>query len=178
MACCRTGRCRDKLYLSLEDFREPPSKKMVRKEAGLTPGLWNTLRADVFRYRGSTAWSAFLDAWLHEPGFRFTWYLRKVSFYGKRKRSLYLLPYLYNRILLNHYRFRYGFDISPTTTIGPGLYLGHFGGIVISPFAVLGSNVNVAKGATIGRPAAALVWARQCSKTASGSESMLPWWAR
>lgn len=52
--------------------------------------------------------------------------------------------------MLNHYRFRYGFDISPTTSIGPGLYLGHFGGVVISPFAVLGSNVNIAQGVTIG----------------------------
>jgi serine O-acetyltransferase len=34
--------------------------------------------------------------------------------------------------------------------IGPGLYLGHFGGVVVSPFAVLGSNVNIAQGVTIG----------------------------
>ena len=52
--------------------------------------------------------------------------------------------------MLNRYRFRYGFDISPTTRIGPGLYIGHFGGIVISPHAVLGANVNLAQGVTIG----------------------------
>jgi len=51
---------------------------------------------------------------------------------------------------LNHYRFRYGLDISPTTQIGPGLYIGHFGGVVISPHAVLGANVNVNQGVTIG----------------------------
>ena len=116
----------------------------------MTPGLWRVLRADVYRYRGDTSVRAFLYAWLREPGFRFTWYLRKVTYYSKRKRGLGLFPYLYNRALLNHYRFRYGFDISPATSIGPGLYLGHFGGIVISPYAVLGSNVNVTKGATIG----------------------------
>jgi len=45
---------------------------------------------------------------------------------------------------------KYGFDISPTTSIGPGLYIGHFGGVVISPYAVLGSNINIAQGVTIG----------------------------
>lgn len=113
-------------------------------------GLWGTLCADVFRYRGSCSRRAFLNAWLREPGFRFTWYLRKVSFYQRHKRGLGLFAYVYHRILLNHYRFRYGFDISPTTSIGPGLYLGHFSGVVISPYAVVGANVNIAKGATIG----------------------------
>jgi serine O-acetyltransferase len=112
--------------------------------------LWQTLRADVYRYRGQADWRAFLSAYLREPGFRFTYYLRKVAFYSKRKKTWGIFGYIYNRILLNHYRFRYGFDISPTTSIGPGLYLGHFGGIVISPYATIGSNVNITKGATIG----------------------------
>ncbi len=30
------------------------------------------------------------------------------------------------------------------------MYIGHFGGVVISPYAVLGSNVNIAQGVTIG----------------------------
>ena len=113
-------------------------------------GLLGTLRADGYRYRGATDAKVLMQVWFREPGFRFTWYLRKVSFYAQRKRGLALLPYLYHRVLLNHYRFRYGFDISPITRIGPGFYLGHFGGVVISPFAVIGANVNVAKGATIG----------------------------
>lgn len=112
--------------------------------------LWRTLRADVHRYRGASDAKVLAECWFREPGFRFTWYLRKVSFYAQSKRGLGFLPYLYHRVLLNHYRFRYGFDISPTTQIGPGFYLGHFGGVVISPFAVIGANVNVAKGATIG----------------------------
>ena len=112
--------------------------------------LWRTLRQDVYRYRGRSDASAFFSAWLREPGFRFTWYLRKVAFYAPRKRGFGLLPYLYHRILLNHYRFRYGFDISPATELSPGFFIGHFGGVVISPFARLGRNVNVAQGVTIG----------------------------
>ncbi len=116
----------------------------------LNPALWRTLRADLHRYGRGTDRRAVLHALLREPGFRFTWYLRKVAYYSTRKRSVYLFAYLYNRFMLNHCKFRYGFDISPKTDIGPGFYLGHFGGVVISPYAALGANVNVAKGVTIG----------------------------
>jgi serine O-acetyltransferase len=116
----------------------------------MTSVLWRTIHADVYRYRQNTGRGAVISAYLHEPGFRFTYYLRKVRFYSSRKKSLLVLAYLYNRILYHHYRFKYGFDISPTTSIGPGLYIGHFGGVVISPYAVLGENVNIAQGVTIG----------------------------
>jgi serine O-acetyltransferase len=116
----------------------------------LALSLWQILRADVYRYRGKADTRAFVSSYLHDPGFRFTYYLRKVSFYSSRKKSLAIFNYIYNRILLHHYRFKYGFDISPTTSIGPGLYIGHFGGVVISPYAVLGSNINIAQGVTIG----------------------------
>lgn len=112
--------------------------------------LWHTLRADLYRYRGQADMHALLSAYLREPGFRFTYYLRKVAFYSKKKKSYGIFAYFYNRLQLNHYRFRYGFDISPTTSIGPGLYIGHFGGVVISPHAILGSNINIAQGVTIG----------------------------
>jgi serine O-acetyltransferase len=115
------------------------------------PGsLWQMLRSDVYRYRASADWHAFLSAYLEDPGFRFTWYLRKVTFYSANKASWRFPAYLYNRLLLNHHRLKYGFDISPTTKIGPGLYLGHFGGVVISPYAILGENINIAHGVTIG----------------------------
>ncbi len=112
--------------------------------------LWEILRADLYRYRGEWSKRAFLSAYLHEPGFRFTYYLRKVNFYSSKKKSFSLFAYIYNRIQLDRYRLKYGFDISPRTDIGPGLYIGHFGGVVISPYAVFGSNINISQGVTIG----------------------------
>ena len=70
------------------------------------------LRADAYRYCGRSDWRAILEAYLRHPGFRFTYYLRKVSFYSRRKRSLGIFPYVYHRLWLHRYRFRYGFDIS------------------------------------------------------------------
>lgn len=112
--------------------------------------LWQILQADVYRYRGSADKRAVISAYLRDPGFRFTYYLRRVAHYSKKKKSIFVFNYIYNRIMFHHYRFKYGFDISPTTSIGPGLYIGHFGGVVISPDAVLGSNINIAQGVTIG----------------------------
>jgi serine O-acetyltransferase len=112
--------------------------------------LWQTLRADVYRYCGKADARAFVTSYLRDPGFRFTYYLRKVAYYSTRKKSIFIFNYIYNRMRFHHYRFKYGFDISPTTSIGPGLYIGHFGGVVISPHAILGSNINIAQGVTIG----------------------------
>lgn len=104
----------------------------------------------MYRYRGQADRSAFVSAYWSEPGFRFTYYLRKVAYYRDKRKSLGVFAYLYNRAMLHRYRFKYGFDISPSASIGPGFYLGHFGGVVISPYAVIGSNVNIAQGVTIG----------------------------
>lgn len=112
--------------------------------------LRQTLKADLFRYRGAADAKSFRSAYLHDPGFRFTYYLRKVAHYSAKKRSAGVFAYLYYRNRYNHYRFKYGFDISPMTKIGRGLYIGHFGGVVISPYAVLGANINIAQGVTIG----------------------------
>ncbi|MEO6922399.1 MAG: serine acetyltransferase [Bryocella sp.] len=116
----------------------------------LRESLQHLLRADAYRYTGSADNSAIRAAYRQYPGYRFSYHLRKVAAYAHRKRSLFIVVYAYHRFWLNRYRFRYGFDISPTTSIGPGLYLGHFGGVVISPYAVLGSNINIAQGVTIG----------------------------
>ena len=122
----------------------------MEEDTTLYNSIRHILKADLYRYRGRSGILAFLSAYVREPGFRFTYYLRKVAYYGQKKKSLGIFSYFYNRILLNHYRFHYGFDISPNTVIGPGLYLGHFSGVVISPHAVLGKNINIAHGVTIG----------------------------
>ena len=132
------------------DSQRHSNRKSEVEETPLTPTLRETLRADLYRYEGATDSRAFVSAYLHQPGFRFAYHMRKVAFYSTKKTSVGIFGYLYNRLLYHHCRFRYGFDISPATSIGPGLYIGHFGGVVISPHAVLGANINIAQGVTIG----------------------------
>ena len=53
-------------------------------------------------------------------------------------------------MLLRHYKYKYGYEIHPSTDIAPGFYIGHFGGIVINQKATIGYNVNISQGVTIG----------------------------
>ena len=80
------------------------------------------------------------------PGFRFTFFMRICSYLKYRKSILYMPFYM----LLRHYKYKYGYEIHPSTDIAPGFYIGHFGGIVINQKATIGYNVNISQGVTIG----------------------------
>jgi len=43
-----------------------------------------------------------------------------------------------------------GVSLPPQAQIGPGLYIGHFGQIIVNGEAVLGANCNLSQGVTIG----------------------------
>ncbi|HEV7716465.1 MAG TPA: hypothetical protein VGO53_12785, partial [Steroidobacteraceae bacterium] len=60
-------------------------------------------------------------------------------------------PGLLVKMVLHHYSIRYGICISRHAHIGSGLYIGHFGGIVVHPYAVIGNNCNLSQGVTIGQ---------------------------
>lgn len=55
------------------------------------------------------------------------------------------------KIILRRYRLKYGLEISPTSKIGKGLYLGHAFNITINGHSVIGDNCNIHKGVVIGR---------------------------
>jgi serine O-acetyltransferase len=43
-----------------------------------------------------------------------------------------------------------GIYISPDNRIGPGLYIGHFGQIILHPDVTMGENCNLSQGVTLG----------------------------
>lgn len=45
----------------------------------------------------------------------------------------------------------YGIQIPSETRIGKGFYIGHYGTIVVNGAAVIGDNVNISHGVTIGQ---------------------------
>jgi len=47
-------------------------------------------------------------------------------------------------------KMAWGIEIPRAAMIGPGLYIGHFGGIIVSSAAVIGENCNISHGVTIG----------------------------
>ena len=102
------------------------------------------IEKDLYRYLESLSSKSKMKAWFI-PGFRFTFFFRKVS--GERN---FLLNIIY-RFLHREYSILYGIQIPRTTCIGHGLYIGHFGNIVINGNAVIGNNCNIAQGVTIGQ---------------------------
>ncbi|HEY0090922.1 MAG TPA: serine acetyltransferase [Flavobacterium sp.] len=80
------------------------------------------------------------------PGLKYMTIFRITQHYRYRNRMIFYFSYLWLRGL----KYKYGYDISYRTTIGKGLYIGHFGGITIHGDAVIGENCNISQGITIG----------------------------
>jgi serine O-acetyltransferase len=110
--------------------------------------LKDYLRADLYRYNGAKATCYFLKALSPSlpPAFRYTYLLRHASVFPKNS----IRGILY-RILLRHYSYKYGFQIQPNTKIGKGLYIGHWGPVVINGKAELGDNCTLAHIVSIGQ---------------------------
>jgi serine O-acetyltransferase len=108
------------------------------------------IRADLYRYQGANGIRGFIDKYLHKPSFRYVFWMRLSAYlYGRKK---FLLPFY---IISNWWRCRleikYGISIPFNTQIGHGLFIGHFGGIVVNENAIIGRNCNLSHGVTIGQ---------------------------
>lgn len=80
------------------------------------------------------------------PNLHYLYILRKCQQYPKKS-----LKGIFWRWILRKHQIKYGFQIYPETQIGEGLYLGHWGALVINPKAKIGRNCNIAQGVTIGQ---------------------------
>lgn len=107
--------------------------------------------ADAFRYvgdYGQVKRSEVLPYYLRHPQYRYVYWMR-VAQYTYGRKWLVLLR-IWASLRLQHIRNKTGIQISPSTRIGKGFYIGHFGSIVINPAVVLGENVSIIQTCTIG----------------------------
>ena len=103
---------------------------------------------DLHRYNPEE--DRFLKCLLSIPGFKYTFCLRTAKYFADKKGIIPFLSYVMARIFLNKYTFKYGINLPFRTQIEPGFYIGHFGGIVVSPEAIIGKNCNINNDVTIG----------------------------
>ena len=101
---------------------------------------------DEYRYFGSNGPSK-LQRWFR-PSLRYSRMLRRAQSASQQGNRIQLII---AKIFLSRMTTKWHFQIPPETRIGPGLYLGHIGAIVVNPDATLGRNVNLAHGVTIGQ---------------------------
>lgn len=104
----------------------------------------STLQKDFYRESGK--WLSTVQIWkkCFSPNLHFIYLLRTTQ---KHPRNTFLGKIW--RLILRHHQIKYGFQIYPETQIGEGLYLGHWGSLVINPKAKIGRNCNIAQGVTI-----------------------------
>lgn len=97
-------------------------------------------------YRESGKWLSSFGIWKKclNPNLHYIYIFRKSQKHAKTP-----ILSLFYRIVLRHYQIKYGFQIYPETKIGEGLYLGHWGALVINPKAIIGKNCNIMQGVTI-----------------------------
>ena len=107
--------------------------------------LW---RADLHRYIGRSDSRTFAKSLVARPGFRYTFAMRACRYATERWRGGVVRAAA--TYLLRRYELRYGISIPFDTEIGPGLYIGHFGGIVVNHRSVIGRNCNLSQGVTLG----------------------------
>ena len=101
-----------------------------------------TIKKDLYRYGGTTS---FLKG-IRKEGFRYTYFFRKASTY--KKLSPFGLTY---RLILKKLSYKYGFQIPINTKIGEGLYINHYGPVVINEGAIIGKNFTVSQSVTVGQ---------------------------
>lgn len=110
------------------------------------------LSADLRRVRGAASRKksfSLLRLW-RIPGVKAIVCYRFGYWLNNKNKFIRILTYPVYLILRHNVLTNWGIDIPKEAKIGPGLCVGHFGGIFISKYAVIGKNLNISQGVTIG----------------------------
>lgn len=105
---------------------------------------YSILQKDFYRESGKYLSHFQMLKKCFSPNLHYIYWLRNAQKHPKSS-----LTGKFYRLTLRHYQIKYGFQIYPETEIGEGLYLGHWGALVINPKAKIGKNCNIAQGVTI-----------------------------
>lgn len=108
------------------------------------------IASDQYRYDAGKGWRDFLRQLFKESGFRFTVVMRVCAYLRAQRLTRFGVYHVW---LWLHRRMqvRYGTYIDFSTSIGPGLYIGHPNSIVINTRSVIGANCTLSHGVTLGQ---------------------------
>jgi serine O-acetyltransferase len=113
-------------------------------------GLRQLIASDLYRHAGKTGFRAFCRCVVESPGFNYTLWLRLAAWTRDQRSAVRLLSPVFG-LIKRHYSIKYGITIPRTTQIGPGFYIGHFGGIVVHGDCRIGRDCNISQGVTLGQ---------------------------
>src|SRR5512142_666569 len=117
-------------------------------------GAWQAFRLDVQRYfryaRATTPWARARIVLRTEGIWATAVYRASCYLHRQAPAPLRLCLRWPLAVVGGATRYLLGIHLDPAAHIGPGLYIGHSGGIWVAPGAVLGRECNLAQGVTLG----------------------------
>lgn len=105
--------------------------------------------SDLYRIAGRSDFPALLRAVLFGDVYKYVFWMRTCR-YARAHPLLRYSLYPVARVMLYHFRYKFGIDIPFITDIGPGFYIGHFSCIFVNERCVIGRNCNISQGVTVG----------------------------
>jgi serine O-acetyltransferase len=109
--------------------------------------LKENIYSDFFRIHGDFNKKEFIKTLLFRPATKYLFWLRVCQYLQNNNKFLFKI----SKQIFRRYKIKYGIDMSYDTNIGKGIYVGHFGGIVVHEETVIGDNLNISQGVTIGQ---------------------------
>lgn len=111
--------------------------------------LWNIIAADLYRYNRVISLGTLMRNYVFNPGFKYTFWMR-LAHYLKQRGVIWRPVYYLCRLMLHRCSIKYGISIPYNTRVGLGIYIGHYGGIVINNETIIGRDCNINHGVTLG----------------------------
>jgi serine O-acetyltransferase len=106
--------------------------------------------SDLYRITGNVKFTALIQHVLIGESYKYNFWMRTCSYLRTNPLLKYTI-YPIAMIMLHHQTYKLGISIPPNTHIDSGLYIGHFGGIVVNGESVIGKNCNISHGVTLGQ---------------------------
>lgn len=106
--------------------------------------------SDLYRITGTAKKSMLIKHILFGESYKYSFWMR-TCFYTRKNIFLKYSIYPLSTLLLSRLTYKLGISIPPSTKIGSGFYIGHFGGIVVNRRSIIGKNCNISQGVTLGQ---------------------------
>jgi serine O-acetyltransferase len=133
-------------------LQRPAVAGAIDRPAVAGGGGWRGYRADLGRYRAYQQGQSVLSLMLMNQGlwallqYRFARGVYESDAPSALKKPLLVLCVLWQKLI----EVLTGIELPYRARIAPGLYIGHFGAIIIHPDVVIGAGCNLSQGVTLG----------------------------
>lgn len=111
--------------------------------------LWTLIRSDLHRIDGRHDNKEMFHHLLRNPAFRYVFWFR-IAQWSREHAWSRLLLYPLALFFLDRVHFRTGIRIPISVKAGPGLFLGHWGSMVVNPKCTLGMNCTLGNEISLG----------------------------